>query len=161
MEENIKIYTLDQLLTKKISKKEPKHTLFVNLIKQQFESIGEMDKDYKWAISHNKEGLDWFNLFSITDEQYTEYKNNMIKVLKKQLGIGKKQAEVEFAYFAMNYGWPQQDISKDSNNIPWDTILCERIYTYEQDNGELVYDDGFEKILKERIQYNDYLKNKK
>lgn len=76
--------------------------LSLHLIEYQLAMVGHTFEEAK--ATPNKHGEEWFNIWSLTEEQAEEFKNYAIKTIKRVLQLTKIGAEKRFDWFNFQYG---------------------------------------------------------
>lgn len=147
-------YTYEELTEHRLCKSEQDAgKVFGSLIRMMFDEIGESGKDVEWAKTHDKhdDGLAWYNIFAWTKEQHDSFRDKLRRVIKKQYGYALKSKANDWnaGLFLLNYGFPIcDDMSEHKTPEEFVRFFVKR---YEKEHGELRYDDGYERELKERI----------
>ena len=151
------IYTKEQLLARKLSERRQKESLIDSLCDVMFRAVG---RDFKWAKAHDKDDLHITDLVAMNWEQYQAFQADLIAIIMRQGSFSKKRAEHEADWFWFDMGLPRLD----EQNIEERFRLTEeqfkknlrfKIARYEEKNGPLTYEDGWEKELKAYAEYNN------
>jgi hypothetical protein len=87
-------------MEKRLSYEEKKNQSVIDLINKMFEIAGH---DVKYGDIKDRQD-DWYTQWTMTEEQYCEWKTFGIKYLNKILKLNKKSAEREMNWFALMYG---------------------------------------------------------
>jgi hypothetical protein len=74
-----------------------KEKLINEMINKELSFVGK-------TIDDVKNDPDWFTNNTMNDNQYQEWKNYCINIMRKQFKMTKKRAEAEFAWFDLSYG---------------------------------------------------------
>ena len=131
------IYTKEQLLARKLSERRQNESLIDSLCDVMFRAVG---RDFKWAKAHDKDDLHITDLVAMNWEQYQAFQADLIAIIMRQGSFSKKRAEHEADWFWFDMGLPS---------------LRFKIARYEEKNGPLTYEDGWEKELKAYAEYNN------
>lgn len=151
------IYTKEQLLSRKLSEFRQKEGLINSICDIMFKAVG---KDFAWAKAHDKEDLHIIDLVAMTPEQANDFHKDLIEIIKRQYSCGKRMAEQEAGWFYFGIGISRLEV-EDENNKKW-ALTEERfksnvrrhIANWEERHQEpLTYEDGWEKELKEYVNY--------
>lgn len=144
------LYTEEELLTIRIPKSVRREAVGNSLMSAMFARLG---KSFKWAKEHDKEYLPIVYLFAFTNDEYKEFKEFAIRVIKKQFSISKRDAEHNACMFLFLQGFASY---KDGmNDERFKSNVRDSIKKYEDKCGELFYPDGWEKDLKEMCNYKE------
>lgn len=149
--EKKELYTLDDLLNHKLSIKERDEKLINSICDIMLRMVG---KDFKWGKEHDYEDLPIIYLIYFDKKTYDDFEQSLIPIIKKQLGISKKEAEREASYFLFLTGFSYYDNDCKYCNI--DIVkqtVRHKIKNYEDKHGELRYNDGWEDELKKWCEY--------
>jgi hypothetical protein len=72
-------------------------TLVIDILKAELKYINK-------TIEEVKEEEEWYNKYTITEEQYEEWKTYSTALIQKVLKCNKATAEKEFSWFNLMYG---------------------------------------------------------
>lgn len=87
-------------MAKRLTYEEKKNQAVVDLINEMFKIAGHnVTFD---DIKDRKD--DWYAQWTMTEEQYCEWKTFGVNYLRKSLKLHKASAEQEMAFFGLNYG---------------------------------------------------------
>jgi len=126
--------------------------------------LQKVGRDFIWGKKHDYEDLHLIDVVALTGQQREELEPIIINIIRKQLGFSKKEAEREAGWFWFGIGlstyYPkgtEPDNEKDRKlyltEAEYKKFLRDRIKKYEEKNGELKYEDGWESELKEFCGY--------
>ena len=150
------IYTADELLSHKLPYNIRDKVLINSMLDVMFRYVG---RDFAWGKAHDKEHLHICDIIAITDTIYEECRELLEKIIRKQLSLTKEGARKEVSWFLLDFGFCCLETNpNDKYAVTEDAFkdrLRKRIADYEKEHGELTYDDGWEKELKEYCGYNN------
>lgn len=149
------LYTKEQLLSRKLSWRKQDESLINSICDVMFRVVG---KDFKWAKAHDKEDLHIIDLVAMNPQQAADFHKDLVNIIKRQYSCSKSMAEHETNWFYLGVG-----ISRLENETDHKWALTEERFKSnvryhianweERHNEPLVYDDGWEKELKEYVNY--------
>jgi hypothetical protein len=87
-------------MAKRLSYEEKKNQSVIDLINEMFKIAGH---DVKYDDIKSRED-DWYAQWTMTEEQYCEWKKFGVNYLRKSLKLSKESAEKEMAWFGLMYG---------------------------------------------------------
>lgn len=83
--------------------KSDKYEKFLQVIlEQQFSLVGQ-----KYSSNFTKK-KNWYTRFSWNEEQENEFREFFIVTAKRMLGLTKRAAEREFAWWNLDFGWKRK-----------------------------------------------------
>lgn len=147
------MYTKDELLTAKLPRKWSRESkmeqMVVTFYSIMFEKLG---KSYEWAKAHDKQELPIIFLLYLSREELDDLSDTMRQILKFQFpSMSKKEIDNEVGQFILWYAVTYYDSEEVLERAK--KIVHYRIKEYEDKYGTLVYDDGWEKDIKEWCDY--------